>query len=246
MQQIYPGLSIIDLGLYLEKEKILVFSDFHFGYEEAMARSGVLIPRYQFKDTEERLEKIFEKIGEKLNAIVITGDLKHEFGTINRQEWRDVNAILNLFNKYTNKIILLKGNHDPLLPSIVKRKGLTIKNTYGIKKILMMHGDILPTKEVKQDVIIIGHEHPAISLSDGITTEKVKSFIIGKWNGKTIIVLPSFNIITEGTNVVSDKLLSPFLTDIQNFEAYAIPEFDKVMYFGKIKDLHLKIKGFQY
>ena len=233
----YPGLSIIDLGLYLEKEKILVFSDFHLGYEEAMARSGVLIPRYQFKDTEERLKKIFEKINGKLNAIVITGDLKHEFGTINRQEWRDVNAILNLFNEYTNKIILLKGNHDPLLPSIAKRKGLTIKKTYKIKNKLMMHGDILPEKDVKQEVIIIGHEHPAISLSDGITTEKVKAFITGKWKDKTIIVLPSFNLVTEGTNIISDRLLSPFLKDVKDFEAYAVPEFDKVLYFGKIKDL---------
>jgi len=98
MVQIHPGLEIIDLGLYLVKENIIIFSDFHLGYEEAMARSGVLLPRYQFKDTEERLKKIFEKIGIKLKAIIITGDLKHEFGTINRQEWRDVNSILNLLN----------------------------------------------------------------------------------------------------------------------------------------------------
>src|SRR3989344_3807383 len=203
MVQIHPGLEIIDLGLYLVKENIIIFSDFHLGYEEAMARSGVLLPRYQFKDTEERLKKIFEKIGIKLKAIIITGDLKHEFGTINRQEWRDVNSILNLFGEYTDKIILLKN-------------------------------------EVKEKVIIMGHEHPAISVSDGITTERVKSFIKGKWKDKIIIVLPSFNLVTEGTDVKSDRLLSPFLKDVSNFEAFAVPEFDKVLYFGKIKNLNSK------
>ena len=240
MVQIHPGLEIIDLGLYLVKENIIIFSDFHLGYEEAMARSGVLIPRYQFKDTEERLKKIFEKIGIKLKAIIITGDLKHEFGTINRQEWRDVNSILNLFGEYTDKIILLKGNHDPLLPSIVKRKGITLRNSYRLKDFLIMHGDILPKNEVKEKVIIMGHEHPAISVSDGITTERVKSFIKGKWKDKIIIVLPSFNLVTEGTDVKSDRLLSPFLKDVSNFEAFAVPEFDKVLYFGKIKNLNSK------
>jgi len=231
MVQIHPGLEIIDLGLYLVKENIIIFSDFHLGYEEAMA---------QFKDTEERLKKIFEKIGIKLKAIIITGDLKHEFGTINRQEWRDVNSILNLFGEYTDKIILLKGNHDPLLPSIVKRKGITLRNSYRLKDFLIMHGDILPKNEVKEKVIIMGHEHPAISVSDGITTERVKSFIKGKWKDKIIIVLPSFNLVTEGTDVKSDRLLSPFLKDVSNFEAFAVPEFDKVLYFGKIKNLNSK------
>ena len=240
MVQIHPGLEIIDLGLYLVKENIIIFSDFHLGYEEAMARSGVLLPRYQFKDTEERLKKIFEKIGIKLKAIIITGDLKHEFGTINRQEWRDVNSILNLFGEYTDKIILLKGNHDPLLPSIVKRKGITLRNSYRLKDFLIMHGDILPKNEVKEKVIIMGHEHPAISVSDGITTERVKSFIKGKWKDKIIIVLPSFNLVTEGTDVKSDRLLSPFLKDVSNFEVFAVPEFDKVLYFGKIKNLNSK------
>jgi len=240
MVQIHPGLEIIDLGLYLVKENIIIFSDFHLGYEEAMARSGVLLPRYQFKDTEERLKKIFEKIGIKLKTIIITGDLKHEFGTINRQEWRDVNSILNLFGEYTDKIILLKGNHDPLLPSIVKRKGITLRNSYRLKDFLIMHGDILPKNEVKEKVIIMGHEHPAISVSDGITTERVKSFIKGKWKDKIIIVLPSFNLVTEGTDVKSDRLLSPFLKDVSNFEAFAVPEFDKVLYFGKIKNLNSK------
>ncbi|MBS3065024.1 MAG: metallophosphoesterase [DPANN group archaeon] len=240
MVQIHPGLEIIDLGLYLVKENIIIFSDFHLGYEEAMARGGVLLPRYQFKDTEERLKKIFEKIGIKLKAIIITGDLKHEFGTINRQEWRDVNSILNLFGEYTDKIILLKGNHDPLLPSIVKRKGITLRNSYRLKDFLIMHGDILPKNEVKEKVIIMGHEHPAISVSDGITTERVKSFIKGKWKDKIIIVLPSFNLVTEGTDVKSDRLLSPFLKDVSNFEAFAVPEFDKVLYFGKIKNLNSK------
>ena len=57
--EILPGIALADLALYLKKENILVIGDVHLGYEDAMTKQGVFMPRFQFKDTISHLEKIF-------------------------------------------------------------------------------------------------------------------------------------------------------------------------------------------
>ena len=44
------NIEIIDLGLYLVKEKTLILSDLHIGIEESLNKQGILIPRFQFND----------------------------------------------------------------------------------------------------------------------------------------------------------------------------------------------------
>ena len=78
--QVTPNIKIIDLALYLEKFKTLVIADSHIGYEEALNKQGILVPRFQFKELIQRLEKILKKT--KPKTIVVNGDIKHEFGTI--------------------------------------------------------------------------------------------------------------------------------------------------------------------
>jgi len=58
----------------------------------------------------------------------------------------------------------------------------------------------------------------------------------GKWQGKTLVVMPSFNLVTEGTDVLKEELLSPFLAqDLSKFEVFVIS--DKVYYFGRLENL---------
>ena len=45
--------------------------------------------------------------------------------------------------------------------------------------------------------------------------------------------MPSFNPIIEGTDILKEKTLSPFLKDTSNFECYIVA--DKVRFFGKIE-----------
>ena len=88
--------------------------------------------------------------------------------------------------------------------------------------------------------IIIGHEHPAVSLYQWPRVEKYKAFLVGEWKKKRLIVLPSFNLATEGTDILKEHLLSPFLErkNIPTFEAYIIA--DKPYYFGKLKNVAKK------
>ena len=233
------NLKIVDLGLLLKQEKILVFADFHIGYEEALNRQGILVPRFQFKDVIKRLGKIFSELKKiKIDKIIINGDIKHEFGKISEQEWRETLKLLDFLAKFCDDIILVKGNHDTIIGPIAKKKKISVVDYYFAGDVLITHGHKISNKNIlkKAKTILIGHEHPAISLREDVRIEKFKCFLKGKYKRKNLIVMPSFCLATEGTDVLSEKLLSPFLDqDISNFEVFVVA--DKIYDFGKIKNL---------
>ena len=233
---ILPNIKIIGLTLFLEKQGILVIADSHLGYEEALNREGILIPRLQFREVLKHLEEVFNKVKPKL--IVMLGDVKHEFGLISKQEWRDT---LNLLDYLLSKakVVLIKGNHDAILGPLARKKGLEIKDYFVVGNNLFCHGHKLIDEKMKEwkgiKTVIIGHEHPAISIRDDVRVEKYKCFLLGKYKNKNLIVMPSFNFMTEGTDVLQEKLLSPFITNVYDFEAFVVG--DKIYKFGRISKL---------
>lgn len=238
--EILPGIQIIDLGLYLVKSKTLVFADFHIGYEEELNKKGVLVPRFQYKDVIDRLEMIFSKAKEgkmMIETIVINGDLKHEFGTISKQEWKETLRLIDYFERKCKKIVLIKGNHDTILGPIARKKNIEIVDKFNVDDALILHGHKIPLKLSK--TIIIAHEHPAIGLRSDVRVEKYKCFLKGKYKKSNLIVQPSFNLITDGTDITTEKVLSPLLPqDLSDFEIYVIDEQKKeALYFGKLKNL---------
>ena len=227
--EIQKGIEIIDLALYLKKEKILVISDLHLGYEEALNRQGILMPRFQFEEIIKKLKTILKKVNPE--KIIINGDLKHEFGTISKTEWSQTIQLIDFFKN--KEIILIKGNHDNILGPIANKKNVKLLQEYNVGDILFTHGDKIPKKLNK--TIIIGHEHPAVSFP-GRKDQKYKCFLKGKFERKTLIVMPSFYLISQGTDIIKQKILSPFLKKkLDNFEIYIVE--DKVYKFGKIKDI---------
>ncbi len=233
--EILKNLEIKDLCLYLKKEKILIIVDIHIGYEEALSKEGVLVPRFQFKDTLERLEKIFSKI--EVNKIIINGDLKHEFGTISESEWRDTLKLLDFLDKYCEEIILIKGNHDTILGPIADKRNVKILDYFKVNEYFICHGDRLFSNKEFLDtkILIIGHEHTAISIRDGTRVEMFKCFLKGRFKDKDLIAMPSFNLILEGADVLKERLFSPFLKDVNDFRVFVISK--KIYDFGKIRDL---------
>ena len=279
--KIFNDIELIDLTVYVDNT--LILTDFHIGYEEALNKQGVLLPRFQFKEIIKRLDKIFAKL-RKVEKIVILGDLKHEFGRISDQEWRHTLMLLDYLGKRCNEIILLKGNHDTILGPIAEKRNVKVLDYYKIEtiknktikkspilnkinkkislnnkslkninkksiiknsfkiiknnKILCLHGDKIPNKDMLKDVstIIMGHEHPAVSIKDGPRAETFKCFLLGKWKRKNLIVLPSFNLVTEGTDILKEKLLSPLLkNNVRKMKAVVVA--DKLYDFSTIKNL---------
>ena len=226
----------MDLGIYLEDEHLLAFTDVHLGYEEAMTKTGVLIPKFHFKDLMVRMEKMIKETHPE--TILINGDLKHEFGSISDEEWRNTLKFLDYLKRHSKKLILMKGNHDTIIEPIAKKAGLSTVKSYLAGNVYFTHGDFIPDEIPKEaKVIVIGHEHPAVSIQEGSRVELVKCFLVGKWKRFNLIVLPSFNLVTEGTDVLKDQILSPLLKqNLRNFNVFVVS--DKVYGFGKLKNLN--------
>ncbi|MBR9683852.1 metallophosphoesterase [Candidatus Woesearchaeota archaeon] len=230
--KILPDMEIVDLGLWLKNEKVLVVGDFHLGYEETLKGKGVLMPRFQLKDIIERLERILETINPE--KIVINGDLKHEFGKVLNQEWRDVLKLVDFLLDNCKELILVRGNHDTFLLPIARKRGVQVVNDYSVGDVFICHGN--EVKETSAKKVVVGHEHPAISLREKEKVEKYKCFLVGKWRRKSLVVMPSFNPISDGSDVLEGERFSPYLEDISNFGVFVVGE--KIYDFGKIEDLN--------
>lgn len=226
---------IIDLALKVED--YLIISDLHLGYEQSLNAEGIMVPKFQYPLIVNRLEEIREK--SSCNKIIVNGDLKHEFGQISRQEWNETLKFLDYLKINFDEIILIKGNHDNFTRFIAHKTDLEVYENYRIGNSLITHGDKIP-KGLSEDVenIIIGHEHPCIGLRSGERLEKIKCYLSGKYRKWNLIVMPSFNFVTEGSDILQEKPLSPFLKKIrmEELEVYAIEDFE-VFPFGEVRNI---------
>jgi len=241
--EIMDGWEILDLALFMRKENTLIISDLQLGYEEMMQKKGVLMPRFNFREIHDRLERIFTGLSAggivKLDRIIVNGDFKHEFGKILEQEWGEVIDTITLLQKHCNELVLVKGNHDITLGPIAKWKEVSFMDFFLLDggKTIVLHGDSTDYKELKKaSNIVIGHEHPAITIREAVKAETFKCFLKGKWKGKTIVVLPSMNSVSIGSDVTKNEPLSPFLkAGVDEFEAWVVG--DRPYYFGKVKGI---------
>lgn len=222
-----------------EKTKILVIGDLHFGYEEALNRSGVFVSREMLKETLEYLEKIFTITG-NVNKTILLGDIKHTFGRILGQEWNDVLEILDYLKQKSKEIIIIQGNHDKIISPIAKKREVKVKNYIVFKEFCFLHGDKnfekITDKKIKY--WIMGHAHPAIKISDKIKTEKYKCFLVGKYKDKKIIILPSFIDYNLGSDPRENDLGLPWKFNLDQFEVKVVTEDSlDVLDFGKLKNI---------
>ncbi|MGV8140864.1 MAG: metallophosphoesterase [Candidatus Woesearchaeota archaeon] len=233
-----------DLFIYLKESKVFILSDIHIGYEESLNKQGIFVPRNNYIDLQVRVERALEKISKDyvIKRIVLNGDIFHEFGTLSRYVKEQTKKFISLLSGYA-EVTFVEGNHDKALKYLLA-KSISDKNDIIVErlvlgKILVLHGDKLPSKDLLKNIstIIIGHEHPAVNISSGSRIEKYKCFLKGKYAGKNLIVIPSCNLFIEGTDVGKEKLLSPFLkgNTILDFEVYVVE--DTVYDFGKLRNI---------
>ncbi|MDP3734795.1 MAG: metallophosphoesterase [Nanoarchaeota archaeon] len=230
--EISKNIEIIGTALWLTKEKALIINDLHLGYEEALHRKGVLVPKFQIQEIIALMEKILRSV--KPKTIIINGDLKHEFGTILHQEWKEILQFLDFCAARCAEIVIIKGNHDPIITAITTKRNIKVVTEYKTGDVLIIHGDKLVKTKAK--TIIIGHEHPAITLQYQSKREKFKCFLHGKWQGKELIAVPSFKPLLEGTDILKEQVLSPFLTNLSSYTVY-ITHQGNVFPFGTVKEI---------
>ncbi len=230
--------------VFFPEKGILAVGDLHLGYEHMLTRK-VNLPETQTEEMIKNLKKVFSEIksrGYKLKKIVFLGDIKHYF-SFDFQERKYFDEVLDFLKQFfkDSDIILIKGNHDKMDYS-----GKKMKNYYINGDICFVHGHMSFPEIYEKEVhtYVMGHLHPSVIISDksNVKREKFKCFLVGKFNGKRMILLPSFFDIIEGTSVNDYKedynnyfSIIP-KKEILDSEVYVIGE-DKTYNFGKVKDL---------
>jgi uncharacterized protein len=177
----------------VDRKKILVVGDLHFGFEEALNWGGVFVSRQMYKESINYLGEIFKKIG-KIDEIVLLGDVKHVFGKITKQEWEEISGFIDYLKKWAKQIIVIRGNHDKLIEFITRNTGVRVADFYIADDFCFLHGDrdFLEGYDSRVKNWVVGHGHPAIKVKEGVKVEKFKCFLVGKFKNKNVILMPSF------------------------------------------------------
>lgn len=237
--------EFINEALYFPEKAILALGDLHLGYEHQLIESGILTPKIETQRIIDELRHIILKIREskqKLNKIIFIGDIKHSFSFQHEEKFvfKEVLEFLNQNFKPEN-IVFIRGNHD------------TIDFTYGdmkdfyiIDDIAFIHGHKdfpeIFNKEIK--TIVIGHIHPSVVFHDTDTSKKetYKCFLIGEYNKKKIIILPSFigmsirSPINDYADAYEDGFSIIPKKQLIKFNVFVVGK-DKTYEFGKVRDL---------
>jgi len=236
-------------AIYIKKLDLVVISDLQLGEELYLAKEkGIYVPQIQLKEIKKELEVVFKKTMAK--RILINGDVKHEFGEISQQEWREVIELVNFLRKRAREIIVVRGNHDNYLLTIASKINLQVFDPFYLEKgYLFSHGHKKFPYPTNFHTLIIGHEEPAIILKEGFDKIKLPALLYGKMkDGKRIICLPAFSFLSSGTEInVADKedLLSPILredVEIEKLEVIGIDREVGALRFGKLKEIKIGVQ----
>jgi putative SbcD/Mre11-related phosphoesterase len=226
------------------RKRTLVIGDLHLGYEEALNRTGVFVSRGMFEEAIIYLEKVFEEV-ELVDEVVLLGDVKHDFGSILKQERNDAVKLVNWLLERAKRIIIVKGNHDNILEPILKGKaGVELVDRYTSDSVCFIHGDSdfeeIWIKEIK--LVVMGHVHPSVRISDNVKSEKYKCFLVGDvrkgLNKKELIIVPSFSEHSRDLDVVNSGVDLPWKVNLGDFSVMVVSEDSlKVLNFGKLERL---------
>ena len=270
-----PGLTLIDLALFLPEHRALAIADIHLGIEDALKDEGVLVPRQHLAQVQHRLAHIFRELditpSEPLQKIIINGDLRHQFGPLSRVEHKESKEFLRWLAQWTEHIVLIEGNHDGSLQHFANEH-ITVTKSYSEGDCWFVHGDealtpnpshphpsspLSPPRErgrgegaktsrgARQGGVrawlIIGHEHPAVGLRDPVTgrTEVYKCFLVGTFREHNLLVLPSFNQLVRGSDLLTEQPLSPFVqqSDLEELSVYVVSDDGQIYAFGQLRHI---------
>lgn len=211
----------------IEGERWLIVADTHVGLEVELREKGVRIP----SQTDRLLGNIVEWAEEEgAGGVVVLGDVKHEIPYI-QESAVEVKRFLEGLSARFNEVVLIQGNHDGGLPSILEKLNLRNVKLYDSRGFLtvlegrravLLHGNSKPSKSYFEDaeLMVMGHTHPAVSIMDayGFVTKRPailkmrvdKAKLGEKLYGEPvgagemdIVILPTANHLTVGVDVVS-------------------------------------------
>ena len=230
-------------ALYNTELDILVIGDLHLGLEGSMTSKGSYVPKFQLEDIKDEIQHLQDET--EASRILVNGDLKNQYST-SYTEKQELDEFLKFLQETFEEVILIKGNHDTILDNTAEKYGLELREHYLEDKVLFTHGHMKMDnfKNFEFDTIVIGHEHPALALTDDVgVKEKVACVLYGETkDGKNLIVLPAYSKISNGSevnNMPRSEFLSPILREngIGNLRATVLSREGGVFEFPELSKI---------
>ncbi|MDP7975618.1 MAG: hypothetical protein RAK25_00465 [TACK group archaeon] len=190
---IYPVKDKPALGLRLEgREKAIVISDLHIGFESQLAEKGVTVP----PQTQNLLRSVLSVAkDQKASRLIFVGDVKASEAKSYAEEWQDVPTFFDSLLSEGFSVDVIPGNHDGglelMLPSGVNfhsPRGMIIKVEDG-SRIGLFHGHAWPAPDLfSADFLVIGHNHWAVELKDQLGARaRAPVWVVSKVNREQMV-----------------------------------------------------------
>lgn len=207
-------------------DRYLLVADLHIGIENSLGlKRGVntdLIMR--------NLEMLQSKY--RTDSLVIIGDLKHTFSLRDRDLIR---IFMKRVKEMFSEIILIQGNHDTGIDMLMKDVRVEKSLEYRGYKIVHGHEEI-----DMGGFIIMGHEHPVVDLSNGFRSSRYICFL----EFEDVLVLPAFNNVSPGNDVLSSKFSSDILNSRNRWNAIVyVSDGLEVFRLGRLGDVAIRLYG---
>ena len=224
-------------------DRLLVVADYHAGIEAGLRyERGVELA----SDAEGRRERLLSLVDrESPDRVVVLGDLVHRIARPEGEEGEELDALLDALSDRA-PVTLVRGNHDGgVAEAFEGRLDVTPAEGVRVGDVGFVHGHTWPARRVLgADVVCVGHEHPAVRLTDEVGGSRVeRAWLRGpmrpapfatevgvdaatlEWNDPELVVFPAFNDRSGGTwvNVEGQGFLAPFLPEaFERADAYLL------------------------
>jgi DNA ligase-associated metallophosphoesterase len=200
-------------AVYLEEQAVLAVADLHLGYAWAHRFNGQMLP---FGGGDQLLERLSELCDfYKPRKFVFLGDIVHQAVPVT-ELIDEFNAIIEgLSERCETRLVI--GNHDKKLRSVLRDKAVELLPFVNVGKFLLLHGNSVPDGS-EEATVIMGHEHPAISLGDGIKGSRFPCFMVSE----RVLILPAFSLWAAGGNARAHTYMSPIARAANFHKAVAI------------------------
>ncbi len=232
--EVMPGVTITnDRCLILDDGPTVVIGDLHLGYENALEKEGMFIPRINTEAIRDSLNGILDRY--EPERVVLLGDIKHEFQRSSYKSREDVRSIIKLVDEAAEAIVI-RGNHDNFLQNIVASMGINTLDYIDIMGFRLEHGHV----DSGIRPVIIGHEHPSVRIPGELSgSMKLQCFVVAK--GQGVIVIPPFSPFASGNdlNPGPGAVMAPALKtcDLSKVDVYGVSDMG-LMELGKLSDVN--------
>jgi len=215
---------LIDFRIDNKAIKILVISDLHLGSTYWSQSNGISLDWYRITtEIESELKDIV--ISNKVDSIILLGDIKNNIYKVVKDDWNLIPKLLHSLSAIC-QVYLIPGNHDSKI-GLVTPENIHLMGVKGmvLGDILLTHGHTFPS-ELRSNInkIIMGHLHPTFFRENSVLNgQKVwiflkvkKDVIFPSTKGSLeIVMLPSYSKYVYGNSRMRNRRTnSPILKKI--------------------------------